>query len=300
MVIKNLVLSGGGPTGLTIYGILKRLSKENFWSLKNIKTIYGTSVGSLIAVIVILSFDWSKLDDYLINENWENILLINSSNILELYSSKGLFDDTFIELILKPLLKKKDIPLTVTLKQFFDLTKIDLHVFSVNLNDKNLSSIDISHKTHPNLSLIKGICMSSAIPLLFKPVFYEGGCYIDGGLINNFPAIECLSNKNCKMEETLFIQNKIKKNDLILKEESTILDLINIFAKKIHNEICKELDYDFIYNIEINKDILNADNIIDIYEIFEDKNLRIKSIKYGETLGEEFLEKINKKFREIC
>ena len=151
MTIKHLVLSGGGPTGLTIYGILKDLNKDNFWKLENIKTMYGTSVGSLIAVILTLNINWNELDTYLVKENWEEILCLNSSNILQLYSSKGLFDHTFIEGILEPLLKKRNISPNVTLKEYFKLTNIELHMFSVNLNDDNLECIDISNKTHPNL-----------------------------------------------------------------------------------------------------------------------------------------------------
>jgi len=30
MTIKHLVLSGGGPAGLCIYGAIKHLSRENF------------------------------------------------------------------------------------------------------------------------------------------------------------------------------------------------------------------------------------------------------------------------------
>jgi len=288
MVIKHLVLSGGGPTGLTIYGILKDLSRMKFWNIENIKTIYGTSVGCLIAVILTLNLNWNDLDNYLIKENWEEILSLNSGNILQLYSCKGLFDHTFIESILIPLLKMRDISPTVTLKEYFQLTKIELHMFSVNLNDENLSSIDISYKTHPNLQLIKAVCTSSAIPLLFKPVFYEGGYYVDGGLINNFPAKECLENEDCDEDETLFIQKKVKNDKLELKEESTILDLINVFVKRIHNKININFDKKLRYNIEIHKEIHKTDTLIDIYEIFEDEQLRIKSIKYGESLGKEF------------
>ena len=43
MVIKHIVLSGGGGGGFAIYGALKYLSVQNFWHIDNIKSIYATS-----------------------------------------------------------------------------------------------------------------------------------------------------------------------------------------------------------------------------------------------------------------
>ena len=40
MVIKHLVLSGGGPTGFLTYGAARFLSKEGFWDISNIESIY--------------------------------------------------------------------------------------------------------------------------------------------------------------------------------------------------------------------------------------------------------------------
>ena len=105
-MIKHLVLSGGGPTGLTTYGVLKKLNQKGLWNIKNIKTIYGTSVGSLIGIILTLKLDWKYIDNYFIKEEWDKILNFNSTNILELYSGKGLLDESFIINILEPLMKK--------------------------------------------------------------------------------------------------------------------------------------------------------------------------------------------------
>ena len=51
MTIEHIILSGGGPTGFITYGVLKHLSKENYWNLNKIKTIYGTSIGAFVGVI---------------------------------------------------------------------------------------------------------------------------------------------------------------------------------------------------------------------------------------------------------
>ena len=63
MTIKHLVLSGGGAAGFTVYGALKYLNKKNFFNLSDIKSIYPSSAGSIIAGLVMLSENWDMLDE---------------------------------------------------------------------------------------------------------------------------------------------------------------------------------------------------------------------------------------------
>ena len=51
MTIKHLVFSGGGPAGLVLYGAAKQLNNV-YWNLKNIESIYGTSIGAYIGIII--------------------------------------------------------------------------------------------------------------------------------------------------------------------------------------------------------------------------------------------------------
>lgn len=46
--IEHIVMSGGGIVGLSFYGILRESNKRGKWDINNIKTIYGTSVGSIL------------------------------------------------------------------------------------------------------------------------------------------------------------------------------------------------------------------------------------------------------------
>ena len=293
MAIKHLVLSGGGPAGLTTYGILKYLNKNKYWDINNIKTIYGTSVGSLIGVLLILNLHWKEIDNFFIKKEWDKILNFNSQNILDLYTDKGLLDESFIINILTPLLKKKNIPENITLLDFYNLTKIALHIFTVNLNDENIKSIDLSYETFPNLPLLKAITMSSAVPLIFKPIFFEGGCYIDGGLLNNFPIKNCLDDNKCDHKEILLIQKNVKnkKNEIMVEKESTIFEYMNIFIQKIHKLIDSDIDVNVENKIVIDKDIIKSNNIFEVYETLEDQSIRENLINYGEDLAKEFLKK---------
>ena len=67
MVIKHLVISGGGPTGFLSYGAAKYLEKNKFWNIENIESIYGTSIGAVIGIILSLKHTWETIDDYIVN-----------------------------------------------------------------------------------------------------------------------------------------------------------------------------------------------------------------------------------------
>ena len=57
MTIKNLVISGGGPIMVQVLGAIQHLEKNNFVDLKNIETIYGTSAGAIVGILICLKYE---------------------------------------------------------------------------------------------------------------------------------------------------------------------------------------------------------------------------------------------------
>ena len=55
MVIKHIVMAGGGPSGFITYGVLKHLSGEKYWNIDNIESLYGTSIGAFFSTILCLN-----------------------------------------------------------------------------------------------------------------------------------------------------------------------------------------------------------------------------------------------------
>ena len=212
MTIKYIVLPGGGPAlGLVEYGILKELTKKNILNYENIKSIYTCSIGSIIALIYILNYDWEWIDDFLIKRPWEKLINFDTNDYLNIFNTKGLLDETFILNCLKPLLLAKNLSINITLKELYEYSKIDLYIYTTELN--NLNKVELSYKTHPELSIIKAITMSCCIPFLFKPVYYNNNYYLDGGICVNNPTNECMLKENCKYTELLVIEND-KKNPI--------------------------------------------------------------------------------------
>ena len=52
MTIKHLVISGGGPIMIQILGAIQHLEKNEIFDTKNIETIYGTSAGAIVGVLI--------------------------------------------------------------------------------------------------------------------------------------------------------------------------------------------------------------------------------------------------------
>ena len=72
-MIKHIVINGGGPTAFLSYGAIRHLSVNNFISMDNVKSIYATSSGAIVAALVSLKYDWHVLDDYIIKRPWNDV-----------------------------------------------------------------------------------------------------------------------------------------------------------------------------------------------------------------------------------
>lgn len=234
-MIKHIVINGGGPTGLLCYGALKYLFENEFIHLDNIKSIYGTSAGAIIAALILLKYDWQTLDDYLLKRPWNKVFKLEPDHFFEMYVSKGLFQFDLVKELLKPLLTAKDLSEDITLKDFYNYNQIDFHCFTVEMN--SFQKIDLNHKTYPDLSLIKALEMSSSVPILFKPIIEEGKCYVDGSLLDNYPLNECISTQECSEDEVLGIKNKWSSDEEVINTGMNIFQYLQSSLSQLINHI---------------------------------------------------------------
>jgi predicted acylesterase/phospholipase RssA len=244
-MIKYLVLSGGGHTMFHYMGIFKILLEKNYINLHDIKSIYGTSSGSIISVMLCLGYEWEDLVDYIIRCPWEKKLKVGVDKAINIFENNGLYDEMLFHNIFKPLLNGKNLKLDTTLEEFYVFSNIELHIYTFELNE--FISVDLSYKSHPNLKLIDALRMSCSIPLLIKPICQDGKCYIDGGVQANYPVNICLQNENCDEREIFGFKNCLATLKP-LDDDSNITDYLNIILrncfhlmsiqpKKITNEL---------------------------------------------------------------
>jgi predicted acylesterase/phospholipase RssA len=294
MPIKHLVIAGGGPMGLCFLGALEYLNKENFWSIENIESIYATSIGTIIGAFICLKYDWETLNKYIIDRPWHEAFKLTGKQIFEAYNKKGLFDKKLAEIIFSPLLKAKDLELNITLKEFYDFSKIDFHLYTFELN--KFETLDLSYKTHPDLSLLQALTMSCGLPGLFMPVFMDNGCYIDGGVMWNYPINYCLS-EHPNEEEILGINRKDyehieNKDNSIIDDNSSILDFIIGFSVNAMNYISKSVRKEVIKNQVICYSDGNELTLDIIRQSVNSKEMRKDWLLKGEKYAEDFLKKI--------
>ena len=210
MTIKHLILSGGGPIGLVEYGALKYLTKQNIISYNNIESIYAVSIGAILGLIYILNLEWLWVDDFIIKRPWKKLFKISYTKLLY---EKGIINKSVVINALEPLFLTKNIPLTLTLLEFYNLTKIEFNIYACNFTE--LEQKKFNHNNTPNVLLIDALYVSLTVPFVFAPLIIDNCFYLDGGIIIGCPINNCIAEKQCITSEILcFINDKTSPIDL--------------------------------------------------------------------------------------
>ena len=283
MPIKHLVISGGGPLGLRYLGCLEKLQKEGYWQIDNIKSIYGTSIGAILGTFICLKYDWETLNKYIIERPWHDAFKVTPKQIFDSYYNKGLFDVKLAEIIFKPLLEAKDLKLNITLKEFYEHSGINLHIFTFELH--KFQTVELTHELYPELPLLKALTMSSSLPGIFMPTIADGCCYIDGGVMCNYPLNYCLQNQ-CVKEEILGIKSSYNKDtdnfaNVEVTPESSVLEYVICMSINSMNYIRDSIK---IENIENTVKCYTTENPLTleaIQEAVKNKELRKQMIEMG-------------------
>ena len=274
MPIKHLVISGGGPIMIQILAAIQHLEQNKFICMQDIETIYGTSAGAIVGILICLKFDWETINDYIIKRPWQDVFPVKVQNIFDAYTKKGIFDIKTIEKCFKPLLDAKDIPMDINLEDFYHFSKIEIHFFSFEINSYKVQ--DISYLTHPKISLMTAIHMTCSLPVLITPVCIDDKCYIDGGFSCNYPLNFCIESGK-EPDEILGFKNKYSDDKNTINSESTMLDFLLSFLFKalfsvntdhiqqpLKNEVICDVKYltieilrNALSNIEVRRGLFN-------------------------------------------
>ena len=322
--IKHLVISSGGPAGHMMYSILRTLNLKGVWDAKDIRSIYGSSIGSYIAIIIALRYEWEVMDDYLIKRPWERIFVSASSSasstgqssehssesgtssggalsdaknkldyIFKLYKNHGLYGLKEFTETLRPALQGKDFALDVTFQEFYERTGIELHFTVTELN--KFQSIDFSHKTHPTHSVVEACYMSCCYPFGFTPIYRDGCCYIDGGIINDYPVNECIRDQKCDVAEILGVKMLWERKPANLTDKSSVLQFISTFFNQIKGNLFENRPTKPIPNEVVCVSKVFASQ--DWMNWMKDENYRRELVLRGETFANVFMS-YRRNFRE--
>lgn len=289
MTIKHLVISGGGPTMIKSLGACQHLEKNNFWKIEDVETIHGTSAGAIVGAILCLKYDWETLNAYVVDRPWNDAFPFNIKSILDAYTNRGIFGRNSMEIIFKSLLLGKDLSLEITLKEFYEYSKIELCMHSFEINNFKMESI--SYINYPDLPLVSALQMTSAVPILISPVCIDGKCFIDGGVVSNYPLKFCLEvAKNT--DEILGFKNYYgeKKESSKITEDSTLLDYVFFFLYKLIFQLKSDTNITSIENEVVYRahDYLSLENI---KAVLSSRELRKEFLQIGIDAAADFLSK---------
>jgi len=187
--IKCLSITGGGHNGFSSIAILKE-SFGTFWDYDSIESIYSTSSGSIIAVIIALKLKMEDIIQYALERPLDTLVSFDSSRLFALVNENGMYGKEMFVDFLKPLFASVDIELDISLKDFYEISKIELIFFASEVT--SFESVKISYKTFPELSVIDAISMSASIPIIFKPICIDNKYYFDGGFFKASPYPDAL------------------------------------------------------------------------------------------------------------
>ena len=186
-MIESLAFSGGGMKGLSYIGVVNFLERKDI--LKNIKNLSGTSIGSLVCMMINLGFTSKEMEKLALNLNIKDLEDLDINLLFENY---GLNKGEKIEIFLKYLIRFKNFKEDITFKKLYEDTGTTLHITACKLND--YSRVTFNHITAPDMEVCKACRYSMLIPLIWAVDDIE--CqYIDGCFSTNLP-IEVLDVKN--------------------------------------------------------------------------------------------------------
>jgi predicted patatin/cPLA2 family phospholipase len=198
-------------------------------------------------------------------------------SIIQSIESRGILNIKIFEEIFEPLFLSKNIDINITLKELYELTHIDIHIFATELNTFKL--IDICHTDYPDWRVIDAVYASSSVPLLFAPLLKDSKCYLDGGFLLNYPMSECIRHGKNVNEIFGICQQLDKIHTLHIREESTLFDYIFALLNKIVLNILNVYTHEHLkYEIKINTVKMG---LYAIFEFASSKDKRIEMIDIG-------------------
>lgn len=227
-MIDTLILSGGGLNSICILPFIKQLINHNLIDFKKIKNIISVSGSSYFIIPLILGISVDASIKLFMGNN-KNIINIDDLSFNTLMDDLGFFSNDFFSEHLTSLFKILNIDQNITLKELYDKTNINYVIKVSNISKNKIEYLN--HKNYPNLYVKKAIQMTTAVPIVFKPIKYNDEYYVDGAYSGNFP-IEYV--KKYKYNNHIGI-------NIINKSENEITD-INSYINALFNQPLSNTD----------------------------------------------------------
>jgi predicted acylesterase/phospholipase RssA len=177
------------------------------------------------------------------------------------------------------------------MRDFYALSGVDFHVMTTQF--KTLTSVNISHKTHPEWRVLDAVYASAALPSLFPPFIDASSItttqqhpemYVDGAVLDNYPVSNCILDYDLgDKTDTIFglcnSANSKMEKVLELTAESTMLEYMQSFFIIMEYKLQSKRYTGLLkHEIQLNTPGLSISNI---YKVTKDREQRIKILEHG-------------------
>lgn len=285
MIFKHLILAGGGYKGLYELGVLKYMIDAKLLNIGSIKSIYGTSIGSLLGLLFSLNLNIDDIIDFFVNKPWHKEMKFDIEKLYTLQNENGIFDKSFVISAIEPFLKSIDLDVNMTLKQHYELTNIEFHCLCCDLN--TMEQINLWYGDFPDMRIKDAVYASCSIPIILQPEIYKDKVLIDGGVINNYPVDTCFHEQKIldSGDKTVGIQFNSEKFEVKIDATSTLFTIINKLY--VHTQNKFQIENIYTPDCEI---IIDADkmNISDSVNMLYEKSSRQSYVKNGYKIAEKY------------
>ena len=192
----GLVLSGGGAAGISHIGVMKALEEHNI----PIDYVCGNSMGGIIGAFYAAGFSPDSIEKIFTSEEVNNALTGRFNNKYNFYYSKKDDNPSWLQLGVK-LDSSFNVSFRPSLFKDYNLNFALLEYLSDASHAANydFDSLYVPYRaiasdifTQKEVILRRGALNDAArvtgsVPLIYRPIKYNGKFLFDGGIYNNFP-----------------------------------------------------------------------------------------------------------------
>ena len=183
MKVDTLFLSGCGGKISGYIGVFHALLEKKIINLDKIERYVCCSAGAITGFYLICGLSLKILQAF--SEQTDYSKLINLDDLNKLFENQGLFSNKNVGKLISSVLYYKYKKRDMSLEDFYKRTKKHFVCKVYNISKKRDEFI--CYKTNPELSIVTLICMTTCIPIFFKPIVYKDDYYIDGGYTGSMP-----------------------------------------------------------------------------------------------------------------
>ena len=176
---NTLVLTGGGVLGVTYAGAFRALEEQGI-QLREFEVVYGTSVGGLVGLLVVLGIHHTSIRQLLMSIPIASFFRIHTNGILTMADTGGIDSGNGLRRLIRSVLRRVTGRSTLTLGELYQRYSVR---FAVNALDvRSGKQVILGTQETPDIRVEDALCATSAIPGLFVPVRINNMVLVDGGV----------------------------------------------------------------------------------------------------------------------